>query len=163
MIIKPNLQKPAPKLELSAQPEGFYIIVDTREQNPYFKSLDYAIVKKLSTGDYSIKGFEDQITIERKEVDDLLICIGKERKRFQRELERMREFFWKGIVVEGKEIDLYTSVYSELSPLSIRWSLVSFRIKYGVHIYFAKDRENGERWVHDHLYYYFTRKREGKI
>ena len=163
VIYKPTEQKEIPKLELSKQPDGFYIIVDSREQSPYFLDLDYAVVKGLRTGDYSIKGFEDEITIERKGVEDLLGCIGKDRKRFKKELERMGGMKWKGLVIEGAEFDLFTSTRSSLSIGSIRWSMISFEMRYGLHIYYAKSRKDGARWIHDRLVYWYTRRREGKL
>ena len=38
-------------------------------------------VKHLKTGDYSIIGLEDVVTVERKSVDDLCNCILSDRNR----------------------------------------------------------------------------------
>jgi DNA excision repair protein ERCC-4 len=164
--VKPTLAKDFPTLTLPPAPPGFVIIIDTKEQergNPYFKNLPCAMRQNLKTGDYSIKGFEDKITIERKRPDDLLGCMGKERGRFTRELERMAPMFFKAIVIEGSERDLFTSIYSDMKPQSIRVTLISYEVKYGVHIYYARNREFAERWVYDRLYYFFIRVREGRI
>jgi len=52
------------------------IIVDTREQNP----LSFTLPTErgtLETGDYSLKGLERFISIERKAPNDLVSCLKK--------------------------------------------------------------------------------------
>ena len=58
--------------------------------------------KRLPTGDYSIRGFEKIIAIERKNsLDELLASLcGKRRDRFKRELKRMLAFPVRLLVVE---------------------------------------------------------------
>ena len=142
---------------------GFWIVIDTREQKPYFQSYPQAVVKKLKTGDYSLKGFEHIVVVERKQVGDILGCIGHDRKRFEKELERMQKIRYKAIVIEGKESELYTYGATQVSHAAIRWSIVSFMVKYGVQVIFARNRQRGERWTHDLLYYVYTRTRSGKL
>lgn len=69
------------------------IIVDSRERCPYqFQGKHYAGVEiergSLVTGDYSLHGLADRIAIERKELSDLVQCLGRERERFEREIQR---------------------------------------------------------------------------
>jgi DNA excision repair protein ERCC-4 len=87
---------------------SFTAIIDTREQRPFDLQLrdGTTLPSKrgtLSTGDYSIDGLFDEkvVCIERKSLQDLAQCIGKERNRFERELERMAEFKIKSVIVEG--------------------------------------------------------------
>ena len=75
----------------------------------------------------------------------------------------MQPMYFKAIVIEGAERDMYTSTYSEMKPQSIRITLISYEIKYGVHIYYARNRGFAERWVYDRLYYFFSRVRDGRI
>ncbi len=93
----------------------FTIIVDTREQLPYRfedvrinrkKSFVWAKTKTLSTGDYSIAGFENKICVERKSLVDLYGTLGTGRGRFEREFERMQEMDTALVVIEAtwKEI-----------------------------------------------------------
>jgi len=66
------------------------IIVDSREQTPLvFAHLPF-IVSGLPTGDYSVKGLEDDFTVERKTLSDLYGSLTSGRERFMRELQRMR-------------------------------------------------------------------------
>ena len=85
------------------------ILIDTREQLPFTFSADVqTTVGTLSTGDYSIPGFEDQVTIERKSKPDLFGSCGSGRERFKQEWERMAEFRFAVVVIElkkGRESD----------------------------------------------------------
>ncbi|TXH18015.1 MAG: hypothetical protein E6R03_02915 [Hyphomicrobiaceae bacterium] len=97
----------------------FTVIIDTREQAPYqfrtFKAdakhktpsgivRDLFIpveIATLKTADYSIKGFESEIAIERKSLTDLFGTLGSGRERFERELERLSEFQIAHVVIEA--------------------------------------------------------------
>ncbi len=71
-------------------------------------SLPQIELSSLKTGDYSIKGFENEICIERKaSVSELASNITE--KRFQREIERMSEIRHPFIFLEFsmREIDRY--------------------------------------------------------
>lgn len=59
------------------------ILIDTREQAPYsFQGKYYQDVKiehgTLQSGDYSLAGLTDKIAVERKELPDLIQCLGRE-------------------------------------------------------------------------------------
>ncbi len=88
----------------------FTIIVDTREQLPYTfedirvgrkKSFVWAKTKTLSTGDYSLEGYENRVCVERKSLADLYGTLGRGRKRFEREFERMQTMDASMIVIEA--------------------------------------------------------------
>jgi DNA excision repair protein ERCC-4 len=79
------------------------IVVDTREQTPYlFDKADIIThVDTLPIGDYSIQGFQDRVAVERKTLDDLVGClVGKNRDRFERELQKGRYLDLFVVVVE---------------------------------------------------------------
>lgn len=87
------------------------IIIDTREKLPLsFKCLHIrgvkelpTITRKLDVGDYSIAGFEDQVFIERKSVNDLYGTLFSGRERFERELERAKDHKYKYLLVESTD------------------------------------------------------------
>lgn len=100
----------------------FRISVDTREQAPYHFTgimsdlkngctrngvryrrpvVVHTVPKALKTGDYSIDGLEDEITIERKSLGDAFNSFGQDRDRFVRELERMQQMQWSAVIIEG--------------------------------------------------------------
>ena len=69
------------------------IVQDSREQAPYaFRAPRYegvmVEVGPLQIGDYSLHGLQDKVAAERKELSDLVQCLGRERERFERELQR---------------------------------------------------------------------------
>ena len=81
-------------------------VIDSREQKPLV--LEYKKGEKLAsergnlyTGDYSIKGMENHVAIERKSLDDLMGCIGTQRERFEKEIIRLRGYPVKCLVVES--------------------------------------------------------------
>lgn len=87
------------------------LIADTREPRPHpwtrwlpsHVQLERA---KLDTGDLALKGFETGAVIERKTVSDLLGCIGSQRDRFERELQRAASLRSFCVVVEGHLSDV---------------------------------------------------------
>jgi DNA excision repair protein ERCC-4 len=83
------------------EPRDIVAIIDTREQQP----LDLAPLKTekgtLTTGDYSVKGLEGEISIERKSLPDLLGCVGRDRERFDREVKRLIAYPVRALVVEA--------------------------------------------------------------
>lgn len=89
----------------------FFVVKDTREQDGYYfspyQSCLGMIEEKLDTGDYSIKGMEDKICIERKGcVEELAINLGQKKYPFLEEIERMTAFPHKFLVLEFSLEDL---------------------------------------------------------
>jgi ERCC4-type nuclease len=73
----------------------FTIIQDSREQRPLPFSDDVPVViAGLRAGDYSILGMETDVALERKNIDDLCMCVTSERDRFERELVLLRGYKW---------------------------------------------------------------------
>lgn len=112
------------------------ITIDTREQNPYTFS-DKVIAERgcLNVGDYSIKGLEERIVIERKSVGDFLGSITQGRERFTKELRQLRAYDFAGLVIEGDWRPLITGqwdVPTAVNPNSVIGSLLSFVTKYRV-------------------------------
>ncbi|MDD2967544.1 MAG: ERCC4 domain-containing protein [Desulfovibrionaceae bacterium] len=81
------------------------VIIDSREQSPFaFHNEKYGVEKAvgtLSIGDYSLAGLEDHIAVERKSLPDLVLCLGRERDRFERELQRGAALDAFCVVCEG--------------------------------------------------------------
>jgi DNA excision repair protein ERCC-4 len=145
-------------------PPGFTLISDTREQLPLFnprpKGLN-VIHKSLKDGDYSILGFEDKFAIERKMQSDFYSYLGQERKKTISKMQRFKDFSYVALVVEDSEDDIYFgNQFTSLTPDQIRAALVSFRIRYGVQVYFNNDRRMIERFVLDHAIKFYQIMRE---
>ena len=147
-------------------PNGFVIVEDTREQNGLFsrkppKGLTITR-RKLDVGDYSILGFENSITIERKNVTDLYMSLGKERDNFSRRIEKMAGMERAYLLVEGNEDDVLSfQPFSQLHPNVVRSSLASIEVKTPVKVHFGFPRREAERWVIDILLRFYKWKRKG--
>jgi len=122
--------------------DAFTIAIDTREQRPY--EFDGAQVVTLPTGDYSIVGLEDRVTIERKTRTDAYGSLGYGRARFRREFERLTEYDYAVVVVEDTVSGfLHRPAHSKMNPRSALGSLLAWSVRYRVPVFFAGDREHG--------------------
>lgn len=122
------------------------IKIDTREQRPY--GFENSEVGTIPVGDYSIKGLENHIAIERKTVDDLVRCLITDRQRFGKELHKARALDYFALIIEASLSDLVNGNYrSEMNPKSAIQSLLAFSIRYRLPIWFAESREYGQRIV----------------
>ncbi len=149
MKIKPRSVKKTLKVKRGALyhppiPPNMIVVIDTREQLPYVFSGCRVSRRKLDVGDYSIEGWEDKISIERKSANDFYgsIVNNKEtdnRDRFERELERLKGYEFKALVIEEEEQDiLCPEIYGrEIDRNSVYGSIISFEIKYGLNVYYG--------------------------
>ena len=125
------------------------IIIDTREQTPFlFRGYRCDIERgMLHTGDYSISGMTDGIALERKTIDDLASCMTSGRDRFERELERMRDYAAAAVIVEEPLQAIRDGSYrSRLNKDSFEQSILSFTIRYRVPFLFGHSRRHAE-WL----------------
>ena len=130
------------------------IVVDSREQAPFsFANYDAEVVEgALTAGDYSLVGLESLVAVERKSLPDLVACLGRERPRFERELERLRGFESAAVVVESPMSALALGEYrSALNPKAAYESVVAFMCRYRLTFYFAQDRRGAERFTYSFL------------
>lgn len=138
---------------------NFTVVVDTREDDQYHYKLEYAPdqylpyeVGTLYTGDYSIKGLEHYVAIERKALDDLMGCIGTHRDRFNREIQRMLSYPVRALVVEASWQDLESGRYrSRIKSTSAIGSVMGW-IAMGIPVIMADNHERAGRWVARMLY-----------
>lgn len=128
------------------------IIIDKREQLPYsFKTVsDPPPVTKNSTlksGDYSIEGFEHLVAIERKTPEDLFGSMGRRRKPFEREFQRLAELKYACLMIEDDWWNILKNppVYSKMNPKSVWRSCLAWSVKYGVHVFWGHRRAHAER------------------
>lgn len=147
------------------------IIVDTREQTPFtFTGKRYKGVEiergTLLTGDYSLAGLTDRVAIERKELGDLVQCLGRERARFERELQRGSGLDFFAVVIEGTWHDLAHGEYrSQLNPHAACQSIAAFTARYRIQFMFAGSRGGAEycTWSFLRQYLESARKRYAAI
>lgn len=136
------------------------IITDTREILPWFRGpvhipgksrtiVVHQTVKRatMKTGDYTIEGMEDQVTIERKSCNDLLGTVTRGRRRFERELARLQEFRWSAVFVESdwQDIVTYALAHTSLDPNSIEGSILAWMVRFPkTHWVFRPTRQSAE-------------------
>jgi ERCC4-type nuclease len=129
------------------------IAIDSREQAPLKFTRLQAVRWSLFTGDYSIKGLEDQFAVERKSIDDLVnCCLSSNRQRFAHELHRLRGFQFKRLLIVGCREDISAGLYhSRINPKAVLATLAAFEIRYDLPVAFAATPEEAatmiERWA----------------
>lgn len=146
------------------------ILVDTREQRPFnFEHERYGVQIQqgaLTVGDYSLVGLTDKVAVERKELSDLVLCLGRERERFERELQRGAALDAFAVVVEASWADLAGGNFrSQLNPHAACQSTLAFMARYRVPFLFAGSRPAAEysSWGFLRQYLEGARKRWGAI
>lgn len=113
-----------------------YVLIDTREQRPLRFAPDLGVdcgVASLPTGDYSVRGFTHLIALERKSISDLVQTLSQGRERFEAELDRLAEYRFKALLIEGDAVDIEAHAYrSNMLPKSVLGSLRAFAWRWGV-------------------------------
>jgi ERCC4-type nuclease len=127
-------------------------IQDSREQCPVDLDPWQVEVGTLSTGDYSVRGLEHVIAIERKSADDMLCCIGSERERFEREIMRLKAYEVRAIVVEASWQFFERGEWrSKVTPAAAIGSLLGW-ITAGIPVVMAYDHDRAGRFISKILY-----------
>ena len=133
--------------------EDLIAVVDSREKERYGLSSMQSVVGALASADYSILGATDLIALERKTLPDLVMCCGPERDRFIRELQRLKSYPFRAIVIEADWGQLERGEYrSQINPKSVCHSIISWQARYCLPFHFAGDRQAAERYAAQFLY-----------
>jgi ERCC4-type nuclease len=142
------------------KPEQITVIVDSREQTPWKITRFKTITKGLKTGDYSVVGLEDSLSLERKSMTDFISCIGNQRKRFDNEISRLQSFKSKGIIVECS-LDYLLSGLGRWGGKSMNHNVIMGAIlgwmDKGIPILFAKDRNEAATWAEHWIWIHANR------
>ncbi len=128
------------------------ILIDTREKAPFsFLQCGADISTEraaLTVGDYALAGLADRVAVERKSLPDLVLCLGAERSRFERELQRAAALESFSVVVEAGWQALADGKYrSNLNPGAACASIAAFSARHGISFMFAGNREQAERYT----------------
>ena len=145
---------------IKSMESNFKIIIDTREQEPYiFDDSIIQVKQALAAGDYSLEGFENKVAVERKSLQDFIGTIIKGRKRFYKELNKLKTYDAACVVVEANYRDIICGSYrSEANPNSIIGTIATIIIDFGVPIYFCSDRQAAGRFTKEFLVKYYKSK-----
>ncbi len=89
----------------------YTVIQDTREQEGWFFTpydrCEGMEIGTLQTGDYTLKGYEEVVCVERKaSPSEIATNLGKKKQTFYNEIERMRDFPFRYIILEFSASDL---------------------------------------------------------
>ena len=128
------------------RPEMVTVIQDSREQDPLNLAPMPVEVAGLASGDYVLAAAPEVAVIERKSIADLLGCIGGGRERFEKELQRLRAFPCRVVLVEGHYPDLVNDARTRLSPESIVGSVAAWQARYCGFL-FAGTKEAAEEYA----------------
>ena len=132
--------------------EAVTAIVDTREQTPLSLEPLRVEVAGLATGDYSVKGLESIVCVERKSLPDLLAVVGVERERFDREVMRMLGYQTRVLVVESDWSEIEAGNWrSQVTPAAVVGSLLGWAAM-GTTLLLAGNHERAGRYVSRLLY-----------
>lgn len=154
--------------------DKFVALVDKREKLPWeFKPNDYCLGSELATlktADYTIKGYETEIAIERKRsTGEVSKNIYEE--RFERELQRLEQFAYPYLICEFNYQDILAFPINSGIPNGL-WNhvkvtgehlekaIMRYQLKYKTKFIFA-----GKFGQHccEKLFKYFMRLKNGKL
>lgn len=147
--------------KLKPKKPALTIVEDTREQTPLTEWPEAVAVERgtLHTGDYSIRGWENCFAVERKTLQDFAgTMMGgyeasseRPKKRFNRELERMRHFDCAAVVVTATPDE--ARAFRHHCGMDAHGALWNFALSvfatYGVPVFFLGTEANAARWIAD--------------
>lgn len=137
------------------------VLIDSNEQAPYtftgiedrnYDGRQLAVVvptvkvslRAMGGADYSLRGFEKKVQIERKETGDFYKTVIHERDRFEDELIRLDAIPFGDVIVESEWSTIRTR-YDANKVRSLYRSVIAWRYRFrNVHWWFANGRRIAE-------------------
>jgi DNA excision repair protein ERCC-4 len=106
------------------------------------------IRQRLSVGDYTLLGMEDEVAVERKTLPDLVSSIIQKREDFIAKCERLSSFKKKCFVIEGT-FGLLKTPYEEsrAHPNAVLGSIIASQERWDVPVYFLDNFLLAEEFV----------------
>lgn len=135
----------------------YTIIIDSREQKPWFFPEYSVATEKLDTGDYSVKGLEDILCIERKRsISEIANNITE--KRFKDVLSRMSKYRFPFILLEFDLDDVFSfpigsdipkRIWSKIriKPQFILKNLIEMSLIYNINVVYCGNKSNAENYA----------------
>jgi len=128
------------------------VIVDSREQKPYWKGQGF-IRKALIVGDYTTTKLLGSFHIERKSPQDLYSTITKGHYRFRKEIFRALEHdieLW--VVVESSKraftrLNFPGGADRKMKPETLRKIINTIQKRYNLKIVWIRNRELAKKYV----------------
>ena len=137
--------------KITALPEPV-VLLDRREQAPPPIKAYRVEWVTLPVGEIGIKGFSDWVNpafiIERKSLADLTGSLGRGRERFMREIEKLKQFGFRALVIEATKAQVAAGAYrSTISPASVLSTLDALAVRANLHLFWCEDSEGCARQV----------------
>lgn len=150
------------KLPTKLDPSSVVCIIDSREQMPLDLSPLSTITSTLPTGDYSVRGLEHHVCIERKSLDDMLGCVGRDRDRFDREIQRMLAYPIRVLLVEATWQQIEMGQWrSKVTSSQAMGSLIGWAAR-GIQVELVGDHDRAGRFA-SRLLYTVARRRYSEL
>lgn len=132
--------------------EDIMCLVDTREKCP----LDLTPLRSqrgtLPTADYTIAGLEHEVAVERKSLPDLVMCVGQERDRFEREVQRLLAYPARLLIIEASMTQIeYGGWRGKITPAQVQGSILGWCAQ-GLPILLVQDHAAAGRAVSRFLF-----------
>lgn len=132
--------------------EHITAICDAREKLPCDLSPIKTVRGTLTTGDYSVQGLQHCVAVERKSKNDLVMCCGAERERFEREIQRLLAYPFRLLVVEAPYSDIEMGGWrGKLQPSHVIGSLISWQAR-GIPVMCVSDHAWAGRYIAKFLF-----------
>lgn len=134
---------------------NFQIIIDTREQQPWIFEHHSKACEKLDTGDYSVRGLENLLCIERKKsVSEIANNITE--KRFKDVVSRMTQYKYSFLLLEfdfdnvlsypvGSNVPKKMWDKLKITPNFLIKHLVELQVFFNIKVLFCGSASNAER------------------
>ena len=150
------------------------VLVDTREKEPFPLFVNHPNWiggerrVALKTGDYTVEGMESLLSLERKNLADVVACTVTYRKRFLVACGRLARLRWKAILVEATLEDIKGGfepfdIPSEVHPNTVCGTLDAIEAKFGIPIIYSSNNqdlatERAASWLSKHFTYWWLEK-----
>jgi len=129
------------------------IVIDTREQTPFTFANLPMVTGTLDTGDYSIVGLTHLVAVERKSLPDLLACVGRERDRFVRALQRLSAYPYRLLVIEATAAQIEAGDWrGKIVPAHVMGALASWSAKWCLPVWLGGTHDACGRYVERWLF-----------
>lgn len=136
-------------------PDGFCIVVDTREQLPYCWPGIPMVRKCLPIGDYSVLGLENRLGVERKSHADFVATVTRNHTAFFEGIQAYSRCGvpdcigrgWFAIVIEATAAALDSPMsWTRVTPSQVHANLIKLACL-GVPVWPAGSRARAAAWT----------------
>lgn len=159
----PTIGKPSVSLAADGGNPLPLLLTDTREKRPLVFTHLPSKRSMLQTGDYSIAGFEDCFSVERKSVPDLINSLTRDRNRFEKELHRLtgiKSCGFARLLIVGTKAELLDELSRRKTTQSVILGSLSAIDSASVPVVWCTTPEKAAAQVERWAVYFYNHKRK---